>query len=84
LPIIPLVGPARVPEATDPWPKNALDPSRYRDAIETRFTRLMEQEFASGPLSTVLVWLAAKAGEGKVADTVLAAMESALKQWNLA
>jgi hypothetical protein len=84
LPIIPLVGSARVPETTDPWPKNALDPRVYRSAIETRFTRLLDKEFADGPLSDVLVWLAAKVGEGKVADTVIGAMQAALKQWNLA
>jgi len=84
LPIIPLVGPASVPEATDPWPQNALVPTIYSSAIETRFARLLEDEFAGGPLSNVLVWLAAKLGEGKVADTVVTAMQAALKQWNLA
>jgi hypothetical protein len=84
LPIIPLVGTARVPETTDPWPKNALDPTIFRGAIETRFTKLLEGEFASGPLANVLVWLAAKIGLGKIADTVIGAMQSALKQWNLA
>ena len=83
LPIIPLVGPARVPEETDPWPQNALDPSIYHSAIEARFARLLGDEFADGPLSDVLVWLAAKLGEGKVADTVVTAMQAALKQWNL-
>lgn len=84
LPIIPLVGSARVPETTDPWPTGALDPSVYRDAIEVRFARLMEKALAAGPLSSVLTWLAAKVGEGKVADTAIAAMQSALKQWQLA
>jgi len=84
LPIIPLVGQVRVAETTDPWPKNALDPTQYRDAIEQRFSRLLQSEFASGPLQNVLVWLAAKIGEGKIADTVITAMQSALKQWNLA
>lgn len=84
LPIIPLVGDARVPETTDPWPKNALDPGIFRGPIEDRFTRLLADEFATGPLANVLVWLAAKAGEGKVADTVIDAMQSALKQWGLA
>ena len=41
-------------------------------------------EFASGPLGNVLVWLAAKVGEGKVASLVTTAMAAALKQWNLA
>jgi hypothetical protein len=84
LPIIPLVGAPRVTEATDPWPKNALNPEDFRSAIEDRFTRLLEDEFASGPLSNVLVWLAAKIGQGKVADAVIDAMQSALKQWGLA
>ena len=48
-----------------------------------RFARLLGDEFADGPLSDVLVWLAAKLGEGKVADTVVTAMQAALKQWNL-
>ena len=84
LPIIPLVGQARVQETTDPWPKNALDPNKFRGAIERRFTRLLEGEFATGPLANVLVWLAAKIGEQKIADTVIADMQSALKQWKLA
>jgi hypothetical protein len=83
LPIIPLVSDARVPEATDAWPVGALDPARYRPGIDSRFTRLMAQEFGGGPLSSVLVWLAARVGEGKVADFVVAAMRDALKQWKL-
>ena len=84
LPIIPLVGSASVPETTDPWPQNALDPSIYRTDIENRVARLFEKEFAAGPLSNVLVWLAAKVGQGKVADAAVTAMTAALKQWNLA
>lgn len=84
LPIIPLVGQARVAETTDPWPKNALDPTKFRGAIEQRFAKLLETEFASGPLANVLVWLGAKIGEGKIADTVISAMQTALTQWGLA
>ena len=84
LPIIPLVGAARVPEATDPWPVNALKPSDYHDAIAQRFKRLLEVGLTNSPLSSVLVWIAATAGQGPVADTVVAAMQSALKEWKLA
>ena len=84
LPIIPLVGAARVPEATDPWPKNALDPTRYHSAIEARFKLLLEKEVGTGPLSSVLAWLVATVGEGKVADVVVAAMQTALKERDLA
>jgi hypothetical protein len=84
LPIIPLVGSARIPEMLDPWPKNALDPSIYRDGIEKRFAGLIEKELSSGPLSSVLAWIVAQVGEGKVADLAINAMNDALKTWNLA
>jgi hypothetical protein len=82
--IIPLVGDVRVDEATDPWPKNKLDPELYRGAIETRFARLLEKEVASGPLTSVLAWIGAKIGEGKVADLAIAAMNKALVDSKLA
>lgn len=83
LPIIPLVGAAAVPEALDPWPKNALDPTVYQAAIEKRFARLLEQEVGTGPLSSVFAWIAAKAGEGKVADAAIKEMQDALAEWKL-
>lgn len=84
LPIIPLVGDARVPEAIDPWPKNQLNPEIYRTAIEKRFARLLEKELGTGPLSSVFVWIVGKLGEGKVADAVIKAMNEALVSWKLA
>lgn len=84
LPIIPLVGTASVTETTDPWPKNALNPSRFHDAIEARFARLLETEFGKGPLSDFLAWLAANAGEDTVANAAVKAIQDALVKWNLA
>jgi hypothetical protein len=81
--LVPLVGSARVPETLDPWPKNALDPSIYRDAIEARFSRLLEKALSSGPLTSILAWLAAKVGEGKVADLAIQTMLDALKEQKL-
>ncbi len=83
LPIIPLIGDARIPELVDPWPKNALNPEIFRSGIETRFAALIEKELSSGPLSSVLAWIVAHVGEGKVADLAINAMHDALKTWNL-
>ncbi|MGH7120174.1 MAG: patatin-like phospholipase family protein [Acetobacteraceae bacterium] len=84
MPIIPLVGTARIREALDPWPRNALDPSIYRGPIERRFARILEKDVASGPLSGILAWIVAKSTEGKVADFMVKAMHEALEQWKLA
>lgn len=54
LPIIPLVGQVRVAETTDPWPKNALDPTKFRGAIERRFTRLSRVSSPAVHLRTCL------------------------------
>lgn len=83
LPIIPLTGDSRVPETLDPWPAGKFDPETLRPAIEARFTRLLSAEFAKGPLSDVLTWLAGKIAEGTVADFVIGMMNQALTDWNL-
>ncbi len=83
LPIIPLVGDATIPETLDPWPAGKFDPETLRPAIEARFTRLLSDEFAKGPLSDVLAWLAGKLAEGSVADFAIGQMQKALVAWNL-
>ncbi len=83
LPIIPLVGESRIPETLDPWPRGALNPEIYRDPVEHRFSRLLHEELASGPLSSVLTWLVTKIGQDKVSDALVTAMQEALTTWKL-
>ncbi len=63
---------------------NALDPAIYHGPIATRFARLLEKDVGSGPISSILAWIAAKITEGKVADFVVKAMHEALQRWKLA
>jgi hypothetical protein len=78
LPLIPLLGNAAVLEATDPWPKHALDPETYRDAIEKRFKAILEFEGSDGVISSSFSWILAHLGEEKVADFAINAMKKAL------
>lgn len=83
LPIIPLVGNVRIAEVLDPWPAGKFDPESLRPAIEARFDRLLSGEFAKGPLTDVLTWLAGKIADGSVADYVIGLMQEALVDWKL-
>ena len=83
LPIIPLTGATRLNEVLDPWPAGAFDPNTLRPAIEARFNRLLSAEFAKGPLTDVLTWLAGKIAEGTAADYVIGLMNQALAEWQL-
>jgi predicted acylesterase/phospholipase RssA len=83
LPIIPLTGATRLNEVLDPWPAGAFDPNTLRPAIEARFNRLLSAEFAKGPLTDVLTWLAGKIAEGTAADYVIGLMNQALQEWKL-
>jgi len=83
LPIIPLMGKAKIPESLDAWPKGKLDPESYRDAIENRFGALVKYEGAGGLLSGVAAWAIAHLGQKGVADLVIDAMGKALQDWKL-
>jgi hypothetical protein len=83
LPIIPLLGNARVPESLDPWPRHLLNPAIYKDAVERRFAKIAEFEGRSGLLSSVVALVIAHLGEGKVGDFVVNAMDKALKDSGL-
>jgi hypothetical protein len=78
LPIIPLVGTAAVTEMREDWPKGALKPEDFRDAIETRFKSLVEAEGSGNVLSSVAAWLVAHLGQGKIADLIISKMRDAL------
>ena len=84
LPIIPLTGDARVPEVLDAWPAGTFNPETLRPALEARFTRVLSAEFAKGPLTDVLTWLAGVVTEGSAAGFVIGQMNQALQAWNLA
>ena len=83
LPIIPLIGNPNVEEVLDPWPSGAFNPDTLKPALEHRFTRLLSAEFAKGPLSDVLTWLAGKVAEGSTADYVIGLLKQALQEWKL-
>jgi hypothetical protein len=84
LPLIPLLGPAAVPETLDPWPRGRLRPEDYRDALEGRFRAIVEAEGANGAVSTFVTWLLAQVGQSKFADLVIARMRKALTDAGLA
>jgi hypothetical protein len=83
LPIVPVLGDAAVPEATDPWPRHRLNPETYRDGIEKRFKAIVEFEGSGGLISGMAAWLLAHLGQGKVSDLVVKAMNDALTQAGL-
>jgi hypothetical protein len=60
-----------------------FDLETLRPTIEARFTRLMSSEFAKGPPTDILTWLAAKIAEGTAADYVIGLMNQALQEWKL-
>ncbi len=83
LPIIPLMGTARIPETLDPWPVGKLDPESYRDAIEARFRALVEYEGSGGLLSGIAAWAVAHLGQKSIADLIITSMKTALGEWKL-
>jgi hypothetical protein len=82
LPLIPLMGDAAIPETLDPWPKGALKPEDFRDAIEERFKGVVAK---AGPdfLGSFVTWLVEHVGDGKAADFVIEKMNQALDDWKL-
>jgi len=83
LPIIPLMGKARIPESLDAWPKGKLNPESYRDTIESRFAALVNYEGQGGVLSGIAAWAVSHFGQKGVADVVINAMNKALTDWKL-
>jgi hypothetical protein len=79
LPLIPLFGKADVTEPPETWPAGALDPERYRDAIEARFDALVKAEISGGILRTTLAWLIARIGQKTAADFAIEKINEALK-----
>lgn len=84
LPIIPLLGSADVDVELDPWPKGALNPERYRNAIEQRYRAILELELSGNPLKTVLGRLGAFTTQKYLADYVINAMQEYLNKAGLA
>jgi hypothetical protein len=83
LSIIPLTGDTNMTEVLDPWPAGKFNPKTLRQVIEPRFTRLLSKEFAKGPLSDILTWLAGKITERCAAEYVIGLMKQALQDWKL-
>jgi hypothetical protein len=84
LPIIPLMGDAAIRETTVPWPRHALDPSIYHEAIEDRFKAAVEFEGGPGIVSSAAAWLLAHVGDNLVADYAVKTMKKALEDAGLA
>jgi hypothetical protein len=83
LPLIPLYGNAKIIESMPAWPRHALDPETFRDAIENRFKAIVEFEGSGGVISSSLSWVLAHFGEAKVADFAIKAMKKALNDAGL-
>jgi hypothetical protein len=60
-----------------------FNPATLKPALEARFTSLLSREFAKGPLSDILTWLAGKIAEGSAADYIIGLMKQALQDWKL-
>lgn len=77
LPIIPLLGSALIPQTLDDWPIEKLDPTEFKPAIEKRFDAIVNYELTEHPLLKAIDWIVNQlGGDGKVADTVIGAMQT--------
>lgn len=79
LPIIPLVGDAAVDAVEDGWPKGALDPENFRDAIKARFRAIFQLELSGDIAKSVLAWVGAHLTENQAADSIIDAMNAYLQ-----
>lgn len=84
LPLVPLMGDAAVEEVADPWPRHALNPDDYHDAIEDRFKAILEFEGKGGVISSSLAWILAHAAEDTVAKFAVNKIRDALEKAGLA
>jgi hypothetical protein len=82
--LVPLLDNAAVPESLDPWPKGALDPSIFKQAIEQRWKAIAAAELQGLWWGRLLGGLGGLLSERQVADFVVRKMDDALKEWNLA
>ena len=88
LPIIPLLGAARVPLPAPAWPKGIFDPASLRDAIEARLKKLCAKSIAPivGNLGLIFNALLSK-GEAlasdKAADSIVSAIRGELQKAGL-
>lgn len=86
LPIIPLMREAAVAETLLPWPKGALDPETFAQAIGDRFAAILhyEGQQQSAVFLKLATWLGANFGQGGVAGTVIGMMNDYLTKAGLA
>jgi hypothetical protein len=82
LPIIPLMGTARMPVILAPWPRHKLDPEIYRSRIEARFRRILGYEASGGSASRGVAWAIAHFTSDRIANFVISNMKSALAEWH--
>jgi hypothetical protein len=83
LPIIPLVDDADVDAVAEAWPKGALDPETYRDAIEARFRAIFKLELSGDIGKTILAWFGAHFTQKQAADYIINAMKTYLQTASL-
>jgi hypothetical protein len=83
LPIIPLTANTRSAEPLPTWPAGAFDPQSLAPDLQHRLQRLLSDEFAKGPLTDILTWLASKIADAPAADYVIGLMQQALASADL-
>jgi hypothetical protein len=82
--IIPLLGDVAVPESLDPWPRGALDPRTFRGAFEERWKNVVNAELGGIWWGKFVGWLGGLISESQAVDFIVAKMQEALKEWDLA
>jgi hypothetical protein len=91
LPIIPLVGGAAVDAVAEAWPKGALKPETFRDAIETRFRTIFRLALSGLIGKSTPAWiggigtqLGARLTQKEAAEYIINAMNAYLQTAGLA
>jgi hypothetical protein len=84
LPIIPLVGSAAVDAVIEEWPKGALDPEDFREAIEARFREIFRAELSGDVVKSALGWIGGEVTQRQAADYLIGAMNAYLSTADLA
>ena len=73
------MGDAAVDAVEDGWPKGALDPENFRDAIKARFRAIFQLELSGDIAKSVLAWVGAHLTENQAADFIIDAMNAYLQ-----
>lgn len=86
LPLIPLVGPARQPDGTMPWPRGKLTARQIRDRLKDRLERIVGKvadDAIDFPLSDLLIWALKGAAASELLDPIEEMAKVDLRDWRL-